>query len=69
MSALQTKAVKNMDHLRCLCGKIVAQVDADHQMGEMDAGDSGSNVIAIRCRHCKRYILIHVEGIKKVDYR
>jgi len=38
-------------------------------MGEMDAGDSGSNVIAIRCRHCKRYILIHVEGIKKVDYR
>lgn len=35
-----------MDDLRCQCGKIVAQ--------------SNGNTVIIKCRHCKRYMLIKV---------
>lgn len=36
-----------MDDLRCQCGKIVAQ--------------SNEHTVIIKCRHCKRYMLIKVD--------
>lgn len=38
-----------MENLRCECGKIVCQVQG--------------NCIIIKCRHCKRFIVIHTNGI------
>lgn len=54
-----------MEDLRCKCGKIICQIE-------------GSSII-IKCRHCKRLIIIETKGIisqgdtdvqeVKVEYR
>ncbi len=53
---------KSIEDLRCQCGKIVCQVK--------------EKTIVIKCRHCKRFIIIRTEGFettergeKKIDYR
>ncbi|MBO8167602.1 MAG: hypothetical protein H0Z35_00290 [Thermoanaerobacteraceae bacterium] len=42
-----------MKDLRCVCNKIICQVD-------------GNNIV-IKCRHCKRYIIIRTKGTVKVE--
>lgn len=37
-----------MEDIRCTCHKIICQVNDDE--------------IIIKCRHCKRYIVIHTAG-------
>lgn len=44
-----------MSDLKCECGKILCQI-TDKQ-------------IIIKCRHCKRYIVIDTEGLKSVEYK
>lgn len=45
----------DLDTIRCQCGKIIFQQD----------GDS----IVIKCRHCKRYLVIKTRGIVSLEYR
>ena len=47
--------VDDIPFLRCKCGKIVSQTSDD--------------LIVIKCRHCKRYIIIHTKGIEKIEYK
>lgn len=42
-----------MQDVRCTCHKIVAQIDGD--------------TIIIKCRHCKRMVLIKTAGITNID--
>lgn len=42
-----------MEEVRCSCRKIVAQKDGD--------------TVIIKCRHCKRVILIRTKGITSVE--
>lgn len=42
-----------MHDVRCTCHKIVAQIDGD--------------TIIIKCRHCKRMVLIKTAGIINID--
>ncbi|GAW91443.1 hypothetical protein [Calderihabitans maritimus] len=42
-----------MEDLRCLCGKIVSQFEG--------------NCIVIKCRHCKRYLVIKTKGIHREE--
>ncbi len=57
-----------MDNVRCRCGKIVCQLKA--------------NVVLIKCRHCKRFVILEFsnpegqeeelpagEGRPKIEYR
>ncbi len=41
--------------VRCLCSKIVCRID--------------QKTIIIRCRHCKRDIVISTSGVLKIDYK
>jgi len=41
-----------MQDVRCTCHKIVAQIDGD--------------TIIIKCRHCKRVVLIKTAGINSI---
>ena len=49
-----------LENVHCQCGKIVAQLK--------------ENVIIIKCRHCKRFIVINTKGLevgsqgKKIEY-
>ncbi|SJZ58644.1 hypothetical protein [Selenihalanaerobacter shriftii] len=43
-----------MDDLRCKCDKLVAKVE----------GDS----VIIKCRHCKRFLIIQTRDIKSIEY-
>ncbi len=42
-----------MKDVRCTCNKIICQVDDD--------------TIVIKCRHCKRFIVIRTKGTVKVE--
>ncbi|MHB1126666.1 MAG: hypothetical protein ACYC2T_06860 [Bacillota bacterium] len=42
-----------MENLRCQCGKIVCQLD--------------QNLVVIKCRHCKRMIIINTKGLITSD--
>ncbi|HEX3032666.1 MAG TPA: hypothetical protein VHS59_10555 [Bacillota bacterium] len=44
-----------MKELRCSCKKLVCQIDGD--------------TIIFKCRHCKSFVLIHTQGIVKMEYR
>ena len=44
-----------MDDLKCLCGKIVCQKE--------------DNIIIIKCRHCKRLIIIKTQGVTSIEYK
>jgi len=44
-----------MDDVRCACNKLLAKVDGDK--------------VIIKCRHCKRFIVIQGRQIKKIEYR
>ncbi len=44
-----------MDNFRCQCGKIVCQIE--------------ENKIVIKCRHCKRYIIIHTKGLNNAEFK
>lgn len=44
-----------LEDLRCRCGKIVSQIK--------------DNTIYIKCRHCKRFIVIETKGITKIEYK
>lgn len=41
--------------VRCECGKILCQQEG--------------GTIVIKCRHCKRYFLIHTKGIIKKEFK
>lgn len=52
----------SLDDLRCQCGKIVCQLQ--------------EQVVVIKCRHCKRFIIISTkgfettgEGDRKIDFK
>lgn len=38
-----------MEDLRCKCGKIVCQIKG--------------NLVIIKCRHCKRLVIVNTKGI------
>lgn len=44
-----------MTNCRCQCGKIVCQIEDDK--------------VIIKCRHCKRYIIIYTQGLLHVEYQ
>ncbi|MDW7674317.1 MAG: hypothetical protein SCK28_07275 [Bacillota bacterium] len=44
-----------MTNCRCQCGKIVCQLE--------------DNKVIIKCRHCKRFIIIHTQGLLHVEYQ
>lgn len=44
-----------MTNSRCQCGKIVCEIEDDK--------------VVIKCRHCKRYIIIHTKGLQKIEYQ
>ncbi|GAW91450.1 hypothetical protein CHY_0353 [Calderihabitans maritimus] len=44
-----------MQNVRCSCKKIVCQLE--------------ENTIIIKCRHCKRYILIETQGPVHIEYK
>ncbi len=48
------RTVSRMENTRCACGKIVCQTEEDR--------------VIIKCRHCKRYIVIHTGGIERVEH-
>lgn len=66
-----------MPYLRCRCGKILAEIRDDTgaprrprsggELSEMGLGP-GPKVIAIRCRHCKRYAILRVEAISTLEF-
>ena len=41
--------------VKCMCGKIVSQ--------------HTDRVLVIKCRHCKRLVLIHLDDLAKIEYR
>lgn len=41
--------------MRCLCGKIVCQASDD--------------TVIIKCRNCKRYIIIYTNGIRGIEHK
>ncbi len=41
--------------VKCMCGKIVSQ--------------QKDRVLLIKCRHCKRLVLIHLDDLNKIEYR
>lgn len=41
--------------IKCACGKIVSQ--------------QKEHVLVIKCRHCKRLVLIHLNDLGKIEYR
>ncbi|MBO8167598.1 MAG: hypothetical protein H0Z35_00270 [Thermoanaerobacteraceae bacterium] len=58
---MEKEKVEQLENLRCQCGKIVCQLD--------------EKIVVIKCRHCKRFIVINTKGIettsggeKKVQY-
>lgn len=59
-----------MRDLRCRCGKILCQVEGDPFRAEErpEEGKEEGNVIFIKCRHCKRYMAIHIRGGLRVEY-
>ncbi|KKM12526.1 hypothetical protein SY88_03065 [Clostridiales bacterium PH28_bin88] len=42
-----------MEDVRCACHKIICQVDG--------------NTVMIKCRHCKRYVVIKAEGQIQIE--
>ncbi|MCL4515496.1 MAG: hypothetical protein M1379_07935 [Firmicutes bacterium] len=48
------RTMSRMENTRCACGKIVCQ--------------TGEDRVIIKCRHCKRYIVIHTGGIERVEH-
>jgi len=42
------------DYLRCKCGKIVCEIIEDK--------------VIIKCRHCKRFVVIEAEQVKTIKY-
>ncbi len=48
------RTVSRMENTRCACGKIVCQTEEDR--------------VIIKCRHCKRYIVIHTRGIERIEH-
>ncbi|MGE5576332.1 MAG: hypothetical protein ACM3TT_03925 [Syntrophothermus sp.] len=48
------RTVSRMENTRCACGKIVSQTEEDR--------------VIIKCRHCKRYIIIHTRGIERIEH-
>ncbi|GAW91445.1 hypothetical protein CHY_0353 [Calderihabitans maritimus] len=51
-----------LENLRCKCGKIVCQFEG--------------NTVVIKCRHCKRFIIISTKGfvsdhkgLRKIEYK
>ncbi|GAW91441.1 hypothetical protein [Calderihabitans maritimus] len=44
-----------MKNLRCLCSKILCQVNEDK--------------VIIKCRHCKRFIIIQTSGLEGIMHR
>ncbi len=54
--------MEGLENLRCQCGKIVCQLKEE--------------VVVIKCRHCKRFIIINIRGFettgggeKKIEYK
>lgn len=45
-----------MKDLKCVCAKIVCQIKDD-------------KTIVIKCRHCKREIIITTGGITNIEYK
>ncbi|HZW83822.1 MAG TPA: hypothetical protein VFF14_10445 [Candidatus Deferrimicrobium sp.] len=41
--------------VKCICGKIVSQ--------------QKERLLVIKCRHCKRLVLIHLDDLTKIEYR
>lgn len=41
--------------LKCMCGKIISQ--------------QKDRILIIKCRHCKRLVLIHLDDLEKVEFR
>jgi len=41
--------------IKCACGKIVSQ--------------QKDRMLVIKCRHCKRLVLIHLDELGKIEYR
>jgi phage FluMu protein Com len=55
-----------MKDLRCRCGKILCQIEGEAVRAEERSEEA--NVIFIKCRHCKRYMAIHIRGGLRVEY-
>lgn len=53
-----------MQEIRCQCGKIVCQVDHIPEicLGDGPAESKTLPSVVILCRHCKRYVVLHIPG-------
>lgn len=51
---VQERTKQEAEYMRCRCGKIVCQTTRDS--------------VIIKCRHCKRYIIIKTEGITRIEF-
>lgn len=56
-----------MKDLRCRCGKILCQIEGEPARAQ-ERPEEEANVIFIKCRHCKRYMAIHIRGGLRVEY-
>ncbi|MDW7674315.1 MAG: hypothetical protein SCK28_07265 [Bacillota bacterium] len=43
-----------MDNFRCDCSKLLFQMT--------------ETKVIIKCRHCKRYIIVHTKGVEDVEF-
>lgn len=59
-----------MYSIRCLCGKIVCQVDHMSYLPRVDEGPQPADgpAIVILCRHCRRYIVLRTPTITDISF-
>lgn len=59
-----------MYSIRCLCGKIVCQVDSMPYLPKVEEGPQTpqSPSVVILCRHCRRYAVMRIPTITSINF-
>lgn len=59
-----------MYSIRCLCGKIVCQVDNMPYFPRVEEGQHPQQdpAILILCRHCRRYVVLSIPTITGIHF-